>query len=132
MVVDTSALCALLFNEPSREVFLNTLASAEEKVISSVTVLELKTVVMARFGVQESGVVDDLLASLEIHEVSFNPAQGRLAAESMARFGKGRHAAGLNFGDCAGYALARFRNDELLFQGDDFTKTDIWAASSMH
>ena len=128
MVVDTSALCAVLFAEQSREAFLNILASVQEKVISSVTVLELKTVVMGRFGAQESSTVDDLLASLEIVEIAFDPAQGRLAAESMARFGKGRHAAGLNFGDSASYALARFRDDELLSQGDDFTKTDALVA----
>ena len=129
MVVDTSALCAVMFREPSRERFLNLLASIEEKVISSVTVLELKTVVMGRFGPHEAGTVDDLLASLDILEIAFTPAQGRLAAESMALYGKGRHPAGLNFGDCASYALARQRDDGLLFQGDDFALTDVRAAT---
>jgi len=129
MVVDTSALCTVLFREPSRDRFLNALASALAKIISSVTVLELKTVVMGRFGAGEVGIADELLAALEIVEAPFDAAQGRVAAEASARYGKGRHPAGLNFGDCASYALARVHDDELLFQGDDFAKTDIGAAS---
>lgn len=125
MVIDTSALCAIIFREPSRDRFLELLAAANEKRISSMSVLELKTVVMGRFGASESGVVDELLDSLGIIEVPFDQAQGRVAAEAMARFGKGRHPACLNFGDCASYALARVGNDELLFQGDDFSQTDI-------
>ena len=125
MVVDTSVLCSIIFREPSREKFLNTLASSQSKVISSVTVLELKSVVMGRLGVQAVPTVDEYLTALGILEVLFDPVQGRLAAEAAARFGKGRHPAGLNLGDCASYALARQRDEELLFQGEDFNKTDV-------
>lgn len=130
MVVDTSALVAILRNEPERRTFTEALETASHCVMSAVSLVEASVVIEARYGA--AGVQDlDLLVSkarIEIAPVDREQALG--ARRAFARFGKRRHPAGLNFGDCFAYALAESRAEPLLFKGDDFSKTDIDPAAT--
>ena len=125
MIVDSSAVLAILFKEPERDVFATALSEAGVRLVSSVNAFEAAVVVSSRKG--PSGIRElDLLfhhAGLEI--VSFTESHLRLAREAYERYGKGRHPAGLNLGDCCAYALARHSGETLLFKGDDFTRTDV-------
>jgi ribonuclease VapC len=85
-------------------------------------------VIETRYGSEGLRDLDSLLARASIELVPVDAEQARLARLAYGRFGKGRHAAGLDFGDCFSYALARFRGEPLLFKGDDFSKTDLVAA----
>ena len=125
MVIDTSAVLAILLNEPERREFNEAIEAAESIGISAATFVETSIVVEARFG--SDGLRDlDLflnLAKIELVDVDFE--QAHAARQAFSEFGKGRHSAGLNFGDCFSYALAKVRGERLLFKGDDFGKTDI-------
>lgn len=125
MVVDTSALCAVLFNEPTRAELIGTLASAPRRVISSGTMVEVAIVVEARLGEAGGRELDLLLHRAGVDVVAVDADQVEMARVGWRRFGKGRHPAGLNFGDLFAYALARTRGEPLLFVGDDFTRTDV-------
>lgn len=124
MILDTSAVIAILENEPDRKRFEELIASSECKM-SSVSYLEASIVLLHRRGEEALASMDTWIESAEIELVPFTPAHARLARNAYARFGKGRHRAGLNFGDCAAYALAMDRDDTLLYQGNDFIHTDI-------
>lgn len=128
MVVDTSALIAILFNEPDAGAFAAVIASALKRRMSAVSALEAAIVLECRKGADGVSVLDELLAAAQFEIVSLDEAQYLLAREAYSRFGKGRHPAGLNFGDCCAYALARHLNAPLLFKGNDFGKTDITVA----
>lgn len=125
MVVDTSALCAVLFGEPGRDALIAKLASSPPEVISSGSVIEAGTVVEARLGEAGGRELDLLLHRAGVDVVTVDADQAELARAGWRRFGKGRHRAGLNVGDLFGYALARTRGEPLLFVGDDFTETDV-------
>lgn len=127
VVVDTSALVAVLRDEPEREAFVAVL-TAEPSVMSAATLVELRRVTMA-WGPPDDRIVDDLLALYGIAVVAFDERQAALAHDGMIRFGKGRREppAVLNFGDLFSYALARALNAPLLFKGDDFGCTDVRA-----
>jgi ribonuclease VapC len=129
MVLDSSVLLAILQREPERELFLSQIDSAPRRLISAATVIEASIVVLSRR--HEAGLADlqNLLARLEAEIVPLPVSQVDLAIEGFARFGKGRHPAGLNFGDCFSYALAKASGEPLLFKGDDFSKTDIEPAA---
>ena len=125
MVIDTSALVAILFAEPDAELFETAIVATPVRLISAATLIETGIVVEARYG-EEGGRELDLLAykaALEI--VPVTAEQVGLARQAFRRFGKGRHRAGLNFGDCFAYALAKGRGQPLLFKGQDFTRTDV-------
>jgi ribonuclease VapC len=124
LIADSSALVAILKDEPEREEMLAMIASEVTKV-SAATVLETSIVVTrSRFG-----DLDQLLFDGEITTVPFDAAQAEVAREAYARFGKKSTArAKLNFGDCIAYALAKATGEPLLFKGDDFTDTDIESA----
>lgn len=128
MIVDTSAFMAILQQEPEAERFTALLSEAPEVAVSAATLLELGIVAEGKAGVAIRSRVDRLLADAEAEVVPFTEAQARLALEAWRRFGKGRHKAALNFGDCFAYALARERNAPLLFKGTDFSETDVKAA----
>ena len=130
MVVDTSALLAILFDEPERDRFVALLAGADDPLISAATLLEASIVMRARTG--EAGVadLDDLLAAAAVRPVAVDVAQAHLARDAFARFGKGQAASGLNFGDCFSYALAQSTGRSLLFKGSDFARTDAAAADA--
>jgi ribonuclease VapC len=128
MVLDTSALTAVLFDEPERDEFIGKIAAAPRRLISSATLLESSIVVESRRGEVAGRELDLFLHRAKVRTVAVDERQAELARVAWRRYGKGRHPAGLNFGDLFAYALARASADTLLFKGDDFTKTDIPAA----
>lgn len=125
MVVDTSALIAIFLNEPDAEILSATLAASFPRIISAVTVLEASIVMECKKGQAGLTLLDELITTAQFEIVSFDDVQQRIARNAYRNYGKGRHPAGLNFGDCCSYALARARNDTLLFKGNDFSKSDI-------
>lgn len=129
MVVDSSAVLAILFKEPERDAFAAALAAASPRLMSSVNVLEAAVVVSSRKGPVGAREFDLFLHHGELEVVPFTPDHLRLAREAYERYGKGRHPAGLNLGDCCAYALARHTGEPLLFKGQDFRRTDIVPAS---
>jgi len=128
VIVDTSAFMAILRQEPEAERFTALLAETPEVALSAATLLELGMVAEGQAGPAIRSRVDRLLADAGAEVVPFTEAQARLALEGWRRFGKGRHKAALNIGDCFAYALARERNAPLLFKGADFSETDVKAA----
>jgi ribonuclease VapC len=128
MVVDTSAVLAILQRESKAEVLARAMEQAAERSISAVSVLEAGIVTLSRRG--EAGVqkLDSFIVVAELEIVPFDAEQSLVARDAFKRYGKGRHAAGLNFGDCAAYALAATRALPLLYKGDDFSKTDVLSA----
>ena len=128
MVLDTSALLAVLLGEPERDRFIAALADAEDPLISAATLVESSIVMRAKTGDGGVADLDDVLAAAAVRSVAVDSVQAYLARDAFARFGKGRGAAGLNFGDCFSYALARAMDRPLLFTGDDFSKTDVTPA----
>jgi len=128
MIVDTSALLAVIFREPGCEVLLRKMMGAAVVAAGAPTLTEAGIVLHARVGEASRGVLERLIDELGIEEVPFGEVHWREAAEAFRRFGKGRHPAGLNFGDCMTYAVARLTGEPLLFVGADFSHTDIEAA----
>ena len=129
MVVDTSALVAILTGEPERRMFTEALEGAAHCVISAASLVEASIVIETRYGAEGVQDLDLLISKAKIEVAPVDAEQALVARRAFSRFGKGRHAAGLNFGDCFAYALADARAEPLLFKGDDFTKTDIASAS---
>jgi ribonuclease VapC len=129
VIVDSSALLAMLLKEPERLRLGDAIAIAETKLISAATLLETAMVIEGRHGDQGGAALDHMVSELRLQAIPFTPGQVDIAREAFRRFGKGRHPAGLNFGDCMAYALAKERSEPLLFKGDDFSKTDIEVAA---
>ena len=129
MVIDSSALCAILLKEPERDAFVAALALAEVRLVGVPNALEAAIVLLARKGPAGVRELDLLMHSAQVDLVPFNGDHLVLAREAYERYGKGRHAAQLNFGDCCAYATARLAGEPLLFKGDDFTQTDLERAS---
>lgn len=125
MVVDSSAILAILFKEPERDAFAAAIAESGTRLTSSVNALEAAIVVAARKGPPGVRELDLFFHRAGIEIVSFTQAHFGLAREAWERYGKGRHAAGLNLGDCCAYALARHSGEPLLFKGEDFGRTDV-------
>jgi ribonuclease VapC len=130
MVLDTSALVAMLLDEPERERFAAALAADPVRLVSTASALETSIVVEARSGEAAGRELDLLLHRAAVQLVAVDAAQAELARRAWRRFGKGRHAAGLNFGDCFAYALAVDRGEPLLFKGEDFGRTDVQVAAA--
>lgn len=124
IVIDSSAVVACLAEEADATEFARRIALAKRRLISSVNLLEARLVLVFSKGIPAE-IVDDFLANEQIEVVSFDEDLSNLAFEAYRRYGKGRHPAKLNMGDCAAYALARSRGWPLLYKGDDFTQTDI-------
>ena len=125
MVVDTSAIAAILFGEEDAERFTAAIEADPTRFISAASVLEAVIVVETRKGPPGERELDLLLLKAGIETVAFNEEQLRLARHAFRTYGKGRHAAGLNFGDCFSYAVSRTTGEPLLFKGDDFAMTDV-------
>jgi ribonuclease VapC len=125
MVIDSSAILAALFGEPEAPRLLRILASPEPKLMSAVGHLEAAIVVEARKGAVGAKAYASLLAEAGIEVIAFDSSQAEVALDAWRRYGKGRHPAALNMGDCAAYALSAIANEALLFKGDDFAKTDV-------
>lgn len=127
MVLDTSALVAVLFDEPERQQFVRAIAAARRRLISSATLIECSIVVESRRGEVAGRELDLFLHRAMVQTVAVDHEQVQLARAAWRTYGKGRHPAGLNFGDLFAYALARASGEELLFKGDDFAQTDLVA-----
>jgi ribonuclease VapC len=125
MVLDTSALMALLLDEPEGEEFRAAVEEDTTRLVSAATLLETALVIEARKGEPGGRELDALIHKAEIVVVAVDADHVSEARRAYRRFGKGRHAAGLNFGDVLAYALARTSGEPLLFKGDDFAKTDV-------
>ena len=125
MVIDTSALAAILFDEPERAELLDRIAGDETRMISAATLLEVSIVVEGRKGRRALRELDRFLLQAQVRIMPFDGEQAELAREAYQRFGKGRHRAGLNFGDCFAYALAKSLAQPLLYKGTDFADTDL-------
>ncbi|MGV8850668.1 MAG: type II toxin-antitoxin system VapC family toxin [Propionibacteriaceae bacterium] len=126
MIIDTSALAAILFGESDRRAHLTMIREAPRRVISAATYVELSIVVDGRHDPVLSLGLDDLLGDLGIEVVDFTVAQAKIARSAHRDFGRDSgHPARLNFGDCFSYALAKDSGEPLLANGDDFGHTDV-------
>ena len=128
MILDSSALLAIVFKEPGFESFLDQLEMAPGVAAGVPTLAETGIVLHARLGEASYGLLERLLDELGVQEVPFGELHWREAVDAFRRFGKGRHPAALNFGDCMTYAVAHLAGEPLLFLGDDFSQTDIETA----
>jgi ribonuclease VapC len=125
MVIDTSALVPIFLGEPERDQFLRNILQSPTNLISAANSLETGIVIEARRGEAAGREFDLFLVRAKLELVPVNAEQVEIARSAWRRFGKGRHAAGLNFGDCFAYALAKFSGQKLLAKGEDFRFTDI-------
>jgi len=125
VVIDTSALIALLGMEAEAVRLATALESDANRLISAASVVEIGLVVESRYGAAGGRELDLLIAKAALSIEPVTAEQAEIAREAWRRYGKGRHSAGLNFGDCSSYALAKATGEPLLFKGDDFAQTDI-------
>jgi len=125
MVIDTSAVLAILLDEPERRTFNESIEAAESRVMSAATFVEVSMVVESRFGAEGLRDLDVFLDTAGIGLAAVDAEQAHVARRAFSRFGKGRHPAALNYGDCFSYALATVLGEPLLYKGEDFGRTDI-------
>jgi ribonuclease VapC len=125
MTLDSSVLVAILFAEPGYLDLVDRILEADHVRVGAPTLVEASLVTSGRRRTPSAGEVEGLVAELGVTVVPFGEPEWRLAADAFSRFGRGRHPASLNFGDCLAYATARSLGDPLLFVGDDFGKTDV-------
>jgi len=125
VVIDTSALLAILLNEPEADAIIDALESDPRRLLSAVQLLETAIVIEARKGPAGGRELDLLMHRAQVQIVNFTPELAEAARGAWRRWGKGNHPAGLNSCDCCAYALAQQIGDPLLFKGDDFSQTDI-------
>ncbi|MFK0278752.1 type II toxin-antitoxin system VapC family toxin [Ensifer sp. NPDC090286] len=128
MVIDTSVLAAIAFNEPEAAAFRERIADDPVRLISAATVLEAAMVIETRLGEAAGADLDLWLYKAEVEIVPVTADHADRARRAWRRFGKGRHPASLNYGDCFSYALAALSGEPLLYKGNDFSQTDIDAA----
>lgn len=129
MVIDSFAIIAILGDESDAPAFASAIVRARLRRISAATLLETAIVIEARHGRVGGDKLDEFIQTAQISIEAVTAAQIEIARTAFRRYGKGRgQAAGLNFGDCFSYALAKDLGEPLLFKGDDFSKTDIDAA----
>ena len=129
MIVDTSAIVAILRDEPEARTFAEAIAGASSPRVSAVNFVEAAAVIDAARNPVASRRFDDFMREAQFIIEPVNDEQARIAREAYRDFGKGSgHAAGLNFGDCFAYALARATGEPILFKGDDFRHTDLPSA----
>ena len=125
MVIDTSAIVAILQNEPEQDKFIEAIESADIRLVSAASFLEASIVILTRYGMDGILYLDLFMAKAGIEISSVDSDQANIARRAFREFGRGRHPAELNFGDCFSYALAKSLDLPLLFKGSDFSKTDI-------
>lgn len=125
MVIDTSALLAILQDEPERRAFNEAIEAAAHPAMSTATLVEASIVIEARYGAEGLRDLDQFLATAKIEFVPVDIEQAHAARRAFSEFGLGRHPAGLNYGDCFSYALAKVLGAPLLFKGGDFSETDV-------
>lgn len=124
MVIDTSAILAILQREPERRALLEAIEAADTVRMSVANLVETSLVIESRYGTEGVRDLDRFVSRAGIEIVSVDREQGQLARSAFSRFGKGRHRAGLNFGDCFAYAVAMSLGEPLLCKGADFIHTD--------
>jgi ribonuclease VapC len=129
MVIDTSALLAVLLNEPEATDIARAIATAARRLVSAFSSLETAVVIEAKKGENGGREFDLLIHKAGLDIVVMDAAQAEIARTAWRKFGKGRHPAALNIGDCCAYALSRFTGEPLLFKGEDFAKTDVHRVS---
>ena len=125
MVIDTSAMLAILMREPAADRLVLAVEADRTRLVSAATVVEASMVLLGRYGEVGDPQLDRLLRGIGAEVVPVGEEQVALARDAALRFGRGRHAAALNFGDCFSYALSVARGEPLLFVGDDFSQTDV-------
>jgi ribonuclease VapC len=125
VILDTSAILAIVYREPEHAEFLRKIGAASTVGIGAPTMVETEIVLAARLGKQGRGLLSSLVQRAGIAVVPFDPMHVELAVDAWLRFGKGRHSAALNFGDCLAYATARLAGRPLLCKGNDFARTDL-------
>jgi ribonuclease VapC len=128
MIVDTSAIIAILFNEDDAEIYAQAIARADSARISAATFVETAIVVEAQTRSNGGRQLDAFIRRAGIAIEPVTEEQAHIARQAFLDFGKGRHYAGLNYGDCFSYALSKATREPLLFKGKDFAKTDLTAA----
>ena len=132
MVIDSSALIALLLGEPEMADFVAAIAAASTRLVGAPSYLETAIVMLARSGPDAQERVDRLLGELSVQIVPFTHDQAVTAIAAYRQYGKGSgQPAGLNFGDCFTYALAKLKGEPVLFKGNDFSQTDIQSAAAL-
>jgi ribonuclease VapC len=129
IVIDTSAIIAVLYREPEFDQFQRLIIDAESCFVSAVSYLEASMVLIGRGTPKATKELDAFLERVAIEFVPFDYELAKRARDAFIRFGRGRHPARLNFGDCVSYALAQARGLPLLFKGDDFAQTDVISAA---
>lgn len=130
MILDSSALIAILFAEPGYLELVDLILEADRVGIGAPTLAETGLVFVGRGGAKNAAPVEGLIEELGVSVVPFGAAEWTIAVGAFRRFGRGRHPAALNFGDCLSYAIAKSSRDALLYVGDDFSKTDIKRAAA--
>lgn len=128
MILDSSAILAILLREKGFEPLVEKLATAPAAGVGAPTLAEAGIVLTARIGPEAKAFLTTFLVETEIAVVPFGEVHWRTAVDAFQRYGKGRHRAGLNFGDCMTYATARLAEQPLLFTGGDFAQTDVLVA----
>ena len=128
MIIDTSAILAVLFAEEDATIYAQTIANADTKLMSAANYLEAAVVVDQQMGAAAGRQLDAFIDRAEIKIESVTREQAELARQAYSDFGKGHHPAALNFGDCFAYALAKHTRLPILFKGDDFSHTDLSSA----
>jgi ribonuclease VapC len=129
MVIDTSAILAILLQEPDSERFARAVEGADQRLVSAATLVEMGVVALRRGGAALRSDLEAVLNEASVEVVPVSEEHARAAIDAYARFGRGiGHPAGLNFGDCFAYALARAAGVPLLYKGGDFAHTDIHSA----
>lgn len=128
IVVDTSAIIAVLYREPEFNEFVRLISDAESCFVSAVTYFEASMVLIGRGTAEATKELDAFLGRVAVEFVPFDHELAKRARDAFIRFGRGRHPARLNFGDCVSYALARTRGLPLLYKGEDFAQTDVISA----
>lgn len=125
MIIDSSAIIAILCDEPERKTFIECITKTPNRSLSVAGFFETSIVLESRFGYDGTRDFDLFLAKAQIILIPVDIEQATIARQAFKKYGKGRHAVGLNFGDCFSYAAAKSKNEPLLFKGNDFSQTDI-------
>ena len=128
MVIDASALIAIVLEEPDASIYYAAIANSPVRLLSAATLVEASLVLLRRRTIGATAALDSLISHLRIEIIAVDYRQALLAREAFQRFGKGLHPATLNFGDCFSYALAKRTSEPLLYKGNDFSQTDILSA----
>lgn len=124
MIIDTSAIVAILFNEPEAEFLAASISQSAERLVAAPTILEA-TMAVSRSERNAARLVADFIDAFQIEVVAFTAKHAEHAYRAFERYGKGRHPAGLNFGDCITYATAEIARQSICYLGNDFAQTDL-------